>query len=80
MTGGECVGVVVRDNDGFLTVRRFTPREAYRLQGFPDWAIDRIMGLGQSEAAMYRQSGNSLGVPMMREVFCTIDETDIRKR
>lgn len=79
MTGGECVGVVVRDGDGFLTVRRFTPREAYRLQGFPDWAIDRIMGLGQSEAAMYRQSGNSLGVPMMREVFRTIDEADIKR-
>lgn len=76
MTGGECVGVVVRDSDGFLTIRRFTPREAYRLQGFPDWAIDRILGLGQSEAMMYRQSGNSLGVPMMREVFHAIDEAD----
>ena len=76
MTGGDCVGVVVRDEDGFLTVRRFTPREAFRLQGFPDWAIDRIMETGQSEAAMYHQAGNSLGVPMMREVFHTIDETD----
>ena len=76
MTGGDCVGVVVRDEDGFLTIRRFTPREAYRLQGFPDWAIDRIMATGQSEAMMYRQSGNSLGVPMMREIFHTIDDTD----
>ena len=80
MTGGECVGVVVRGPDGFLTIRRFTPREAYRLQGFPDWAIDRILGLGQSEAMMYRQSGNSLGVPMMREVFRTIDEADQKTR
>ena len=80
MTGGECVGVVVRDEDGFLTVRRFTPREAYRLQGFPDWAIDRIMELGQSEAAMYHEAGNSLGVPMMREVFRTIDRSDIESK
>lgn len=78
MTSGGCVGVVVRDNDGFLIVRRFTPREAYRLQGFPDWAINRIMELGQSETAMYRQSGNSLGVPMMREVFRTIYGADIK--
>lgn len=80
MTSGECVGVVVRDRDGFLTIRRLTPREAYRAQGFPDWAIDRIMGLGQSEPAMYHESGNSLGVPMMREVFHTIDQTDIREK
>ncbi len=80
MTSGESVGVVVRDSDGFLTVRRFTPRETYRLQGFPDWAIDRIMNLGQSDAAMYHQSGNSLGVPMMREVFRAIDDADIEKK
>ena len=80
MTGGECVGVVVRDEEGFLTVRRFTPREAYRLQGFPDWAIDRIMELGQSEAAMYHEAGNSLGVPMMREIFRTIDRSDIESK
>ena len=80
MTSGSSVGVVVRDADGFLTVRRFTPREAYRLQGFPDWAIDRILALGQGEAAMYAQAGNSLGVPMMREVFRAIDRADIEKK
>ena len=39
-------------------VRRFTPLECERLQGFPDgWTA------GQSDAARYRQLGNSVAVP-----------------
>jgi DNA (cytosine-5)-methyltransferase 1 len=40
-------------------VRRLTPRECERLQGFPDdWTA------GQSDAARYRQLGNAIAVPV----------------
>lgn len=40
-------------------VRRLTPRECERLQGFPDdWTA------GQSDAARYRQLGNAVAVPV----------------
>jgi DNA (cytosine-5)-methyltransferase 1 len=40
-------------------VRRLTPRECERLQGFPDdWTV------GQSDAARYRQLGNAIAVPV----------------
>jgi DNA (cytosine-5)-methyltransferase 1 len=42
-----------------LTVRRLTPKECERLQGFPDdWTTD------QSDAARYRQLGNAVAVPV----------------
>jgi DNA (cytosine-5)-methyltransferase 1 len=42
-------------------VRRLTPREAERLQGFPDnWTA------GQSDSARYRQLGNAVAVPVAR--------------
>lgn len=41
-------------------VRRLTPRECERLQGFPDdWTA------GQSDSARYRQLGNAVAVPVV---------------
>jgi DNA (cytosine-5)-methyltransferase 1 len=45
--------------DPASAVRRLTPRECERLQGFPDdWTA------GQSDAARYRQLGNAIAVPV----------------
>lgn len=46
-----------------LGVRRLTPRECERLQGFPDdWTA------GQSDSARYRQLGNAVAVPVIEWV------------
>jgi len=43
-----------------IGVRRLTPRECERLQGFPDdWTA------GQSDSARYRQLGNAVAVPVV---------------
>jgi DNA (cytosine-5)-methyltransferase 1 len=43
-----------------IGVRRLTPRECERLQGFPDdWTAD------QSDAQRYRQLGNAVAVPVV---------------
>ena len=44
-------------------VRRLTPRECERLQGFPD---DYTLIPGSSDAARYKALGNSMAVPVMR--------------
>lgn len=45
-----------------MTVRRLTPRECERLQGFPDdWTL---LDPPQSDAARYRQLGNAVAVPV----------------
>ena len=41
-------------------VRRLTPLECERLQGFPDGWTD-----GQSDSARYRQLGNAVAVPVV---------------
>ena len=46
---------------GSETVRRLTPTECLRLQGFPDWWFDGIPGYSDTQA--YKAIGNSLAVP-----------------
>ncbi len=45
-------------------IRRITPKEAWRLQGFPDWAFERARQVN-SDTQLYRQAGNSVSVPVI---------------
>ncbi len=56
-------GIVTAD----YRIRRFTPREAWRLQGFPDSLIDRAATVN-SETQLYKQAGNSVTVPVVYEI------------
>jgi site-specific DNA-cytosine methylase len=56
------------------TVRRLTPMECERLQGFPDgWTshrIDEKKGLvEQSDSARYKQMGNAVAVPVVEWIM-----------
>ncbi|HEY0719108.1 MAG TPA: DNA cytosine methyltransferase, partial [Streptosporangiaceae bacterium] len=59
-----------REDDWNLTaagraVRRLTPRECERLQGFPDdWTRWLADGSEQSDSARYRELGNAVAVPV----------------
>ena len=44
-------------------IRRLSPKECSRLQGFPDWWCD-----GQSDAQKYKQLGNAVSVPVVKAV------------
>jgi len=49
------------------TVRRLTPVECERLQGFPDdWTA------GQSDSSRYKQMGNAVAVPVVEWVISNI--------
>lgn len=48
-------------------VRRLTPRECERLQGFPDdWTLVPYRGKPAADGPRYRAIGNSMAVPVMR--------------
>lgn len=47
-------------------VRRLTPLECCRLQGFPDWWEDGVEG---SDSARYRMWGNGMALPNMLHVM-----------
>ncbi|HEM6121594.1 TPA: DNA cytosine methyltransferase, partial [Streptococcus suis] len=41
-----------------IRIRKLTPRECWRLQGFPDWAFDKAQAVN-SNSQLYKQAGNS---------------------
>lgn len=45
-------------------IRKLTPRECWRLQGFPDWTFDRASQVN-SDSQLYKQAGNSVTVPVI---------------
>ncbi len=50
-----------------MSVRRLTPRECERLQGFPDdYTLVEYRGKLASDGPRYRALGNSMAVPVMR--------------
>lgn len=51
-----------------LRIRKLTPLECWRLQGFPDWAFDRAKQAGLSDSQLYKQAGNSVTVPVIKEI------------
>jgi DNA (cytosine-5)-methyltransferase 1 len=48
-------------------IRRLTPRECWRLQGFPDWAFDKAAAVN-SDSQLYKQAGNSVTVNVIYEI------------
>lgn len=58
--GGHNVPIIF-DGKG---IRKFTPRECFRIQGFPDnYKLPTI-----SDSALYKQAGNSVSVPVIEQL------------
>ena len=70
-TSGTDVGVVTRDEGNLVTIRRFTPRECWRLMGWDDADIDKVVRLGISDTQMYKLAGNSIVVNSLARLCCT---------
>ena len=47
-------------------LRRLTPTECARLQGFPDWWVDGAEG---SDSAIYKMWGNGIALPCAADVI-----------
>ena len=52
--------------DGYR-IRKLTPRECWRLQGFPDWAFDKAQEVN-SNSQLYKQAGNSVTVNVISAI------------
>ena len=53
-------------SDG-IRIRKLTPRECWRLQGFPDWAFDKAQEIN-SNSQLYKQAGNSVTVNVIKAI------------
>jgi DNA (cytosine-5)-methyltransferase 1 len=43
-------------------IRKLTPRECFRLQGFPDAEFDKLTANGISNSQLYKMAGNAVTV------------------
>ena len=48
-------------------IRKLTPKECWRLQGFPDWAFEEASKVC-SDSQLYKQAGNSVSVPVIKAI------------
>ncbi|MFW6145532.1 MAG: DNA cytosine methyltransferase, partial [bacterium] len=62
LTGQDIHGI--KDN---TKIRKLTPRECWRLQGFPDWAFEKAAEVN-SDTQLYRQAGNAVTVNVIEEI------------
>lgn len=62
--------VVDVDNHKYpFRIRKLTPKECWRLQGFDDEDIDRCIAGGVSSSQLYKQAGNSIAVNCLCAIF-----------
>ncbi len=62
--------IIVDENGNFFVgyIRRLTPRECFRLQGFTDEQFDKVKALGMSDARLYKMAGNAVSVPVISAI------------
>lgn len=62
--------IIVDEKGNFFVgyIRRLTPRECFRLQGFTDEQFDKVKALGMSDARLYKMAGNAVSVPVISAI------------
>lgn len=63
---------IASKESGRLRIRYLTPRECWRLMGFPDSAYEAARDVPTSKTQLYKQAGNSIAVPCLEAIFRAI--------
>lgn len=71
LTSQDRHGVLIADD--YIKIRKLTPRECFRLQGFTDEQFDKASAVN-SEAQLYKQAGNAVTVNVVGEIGRHIKE------
>lgn len=73
LTSQDRHGVLIADDH--IKIRKLTPRECFRLQGFTDEQFDRAAAVN-SETQLYKQAGNAVTVNVVEEIGRHIAKTN----
>jgi len=65
--GGLAYGVWYEKYGYYVAIRRLTPKECFRLQGWEDVYFERA-ALVNSESQLYKQAGNGVTVPVIEQI------------
>lgn len=67
LTGQDRHGVLL-DEGNQVAIRKLTPLECWRLQGFSDEQFYKAKEAGLSDSQLYKQAGNSVTVPVIKAI------------
>ncbi|QKE76207.1 DNA (cytosine-5-)-methyltransferase (plasmid) [Arthrobacter citreus] len=65
---------IIVNKDGELAIRKFTPIENFRVQGFDKEFTDTLKHAGISDTQLYKQSGNAVSPPVITGIANHISE------
>lgn len=57
-------------------IRKLTPKECFRLMGFDDADYEKASAVN-SNTQLYKQAGNSIGVPVVQHIFMALFDSGI---
>lgn len=67
LTSQDKHGVLIGDGKS-IAIRKLTPRECWRLQGFSDEQFDKAKKAGISDTQLYKQAGNAVTVDVIEQI------------
>ena len=73
--------LIVTDANGDVhhgVIRKLTPRECWRLQGFTNEQFNKVAALGFSDGRLYKMAGNAVSVPVISALGRRIKEIDAK--
>lgn len=68
-------GVMLKNGD-VVAIRKLTPRECWRLQGFTDVQFDKAKKAGVSNSQLYKQAGNAVTIPVVEAIGKKLAENE----
>lgn len=68
MQGGGREPKILLNNGKAYAIRKLTPLECWRLQGFTDEQFHKAKGAGVSNSQLYKQAGNAVTVPIVEAI------------
>lgn len=60
---------IMVEKDGRKAIRKITPTENFYIQGFGREFVENIKKTGMSKTQMYKQSGNAVSPPIIRQIL-----------
>lgn len=63
------IGVVAEDPKELISLRRLTPRERWKLMGWNDEDINKVLDGSISNTQLYKMAGNSIVISNLIAIF-----------
>lgn len=76
LTAADRNGILIDDGTS-IAIRKLTPLECWRLQGFTDEQFSRAKQAGISNSQLYKQAGNAVTVPVVKAIGQKLKENEV---